>query len=177
MKQRLISFVLCKLESYIELYCVLISFKEVLNLRDVRFIDNFGNNFTFSNIQLICNPFKLLYTIPWFSESYELQFLKGLWPHQIGLNTINRYFLYNEEQHSNLMQSRFQRQAVLWIPRNWGFPKFKQSSQICLFFCLFSLVYGNLPILPNFVKIENPLKVLKFKFSNFISFWNTLTLS
>ena len=35
----------------------------------------------------------------------------------------------------------------------------------------------NLPILPNFVKIKNPLKILKFKISNFISFWNTLTLS
>ena len=35
----------------------------------------------------------------------------------------------------------------------------------------------NLPILPNFVKIKNPLNVLKFKFSKFISFWNTLVLS
>ena len=34
-----------------------------------------------------------------------------------------------------------------------------------------------LPNLPNFVKIKNPLEVLKLKFSNFISFWNTLTLS
>ena len=35
-----------------------------------------------------------------------------------------------------------------------------------------------LPIfLPNFAKIEYPLNVLKFNFSNFISFWNTLILS
>ena len=37
--------------------------------------------------------------------------------------------------------------------------------------------YKNLPILPNFAKIKNPLNILKFKFSNFISFWNTLILS
>ena len=33
----------------------------------------------------------------------------------------------------------------------------------------------NLPILPNLAKIKNPLNVLKFKFSDFISFWNTLS--
>ena len=36
---------------------------------------------------------------------------------------------------------------------------------------------ANLPILPNFVKIKNPLNVLKFKFSKFISFLNTLTIN
>ena len=29
---------------------------------------------------------------------------------------------------------------------------------------------ANLPILPSFVKIKNPLKILKLKISNFISF-------
>ena len=35
----------------------------------------------------------------------------------------------------------------------------------------------NLTILPILFKIKNPLKVLKFIFSNFVSFWNTLTLA
>ena len=43
---------------------------------------------------------------------------------------------------------------------NWVFPKFKLSLQICLI------------LLPNSLKIKNPLNVLNLKFLNFISFWN-----
>ena len=36
-------------------------------------------------------------------------------------------------------------------------------------------VLTNLPILPSFAQIANQLNVLKFKCSNFISFWSTLS--
>ena len=56
---------------------------------------------------------------------------------------------------------------------NKVYPKFKLEYH--LGFSVIQADLTNLPILPNFVKIKNPLKVLKFNFSNFISFWNTLT--
>ena len=60
---------------------------------------------------------------------------------------VNQYFNNKSSTDDNLGLN-------LNRKNNWGFPKFKLSSQICLF-CLIRLF--------NFVKIKNPLNVLKFQ--------------